>query len=61
MARDTFKTFKNSKFNSYNSFKVNCVGLNQSKEFVDSLYNRDLIQLVAIRTLKQSAEHENKI
>ena len=33
---------------TYYSFKVNCVGLNQSKGFVESLYNNNLILMLAI-------------
>ena len=36
---------------TYCSFKVNCVGLNQSKVLVESIYNRDLSLLVAIWSL----------
>ena len=46
MARDA--TFKNEKFKPFNTFKVNCVGQNQSKGLVESIYNRDLSLLVAI-------------
>ena len=37
MALDTSETFDNSNFKPKNSFKVNCVGSNQSKGFKKSL------------------------
>ena len=51
MARDGFATFNNYKFKPYNTFKMNCVGYNQSKGLVESIYNRDLSLLVSIWTL----------
>ena len=50
MTCGAFATFHNSKFWPYNSFKAKCVGLNQYKVFVESLYNQDLALLVALWT-----------
>ena len=58
MARDAFATFNNSKFEPYNSFKVNCVGYNQFKGLWESLYNRDLALLMAIWTSRPCAQRE---
>ena len=58
MARDAFATFNNSKFEPYNSFKVNCVGYNQFKGLWESLYNRDLALLVALWTSRPCAQRE---
>ena len=59
MARDAFATFNNSKFEPYNSFKVNCVGYNQFKGLWESLYNRDLALLVALWTSRPCAQRGN--
>ena len=48
MALDTSETFDNSNFKPKNIFKVNCVGSNQSKGFVESLYNSECIPLEVI-------------
>jgi hypothetical protein len=59
MACAAFATVINSKLKPYNSFSGNCVGKNQSKGLVKSLYNRDFFLLAEIWTSNPSAHRNN--